>query len=60
MKFEFKKWLEMLSPVPIPTMSVSQRDKLGLLNAMPTGTAKVTKWRKGIRKENNWRPNGIN
>lgn len=41
----FRRWLEMLTPPP-PALTANQRVDLGLLNALPTGTAKLSKWRR--------------
>jgi hypothetical protein len=50
----FKEWLlkrEMLSPVPFAAITTAQRDKLGLLTAMPSVEVKVPKWKKKILKK---------
>lgn len=49
---KFSEWLlkrEMLSE-PFPAISTAQRAGLGLLNAMPTGTAKLPKWKRNQTK----------
>jgi hypothetical protein len=53
---KFKEWLlkkEMLSPVPFATITTPQREKLGLLTAMPSGEAKLPRWKKKILKKGN-------
>jgi hypothetical protein len=49
----FRKWLlqqEMLSPVPFPAISTAQRAGLGLVSAMPTGQAKLPRWKRTLGK----------
>lgn len=48
----FAEWLlkrEMLQE-PFPALSTPQRAGLGLLNAMPSGTAKLPKWKRNLTK----------
>lgn len=49
----FKEWMlqrEMLSPVPFPSLTTPQRAGLGLTSALPTGQAKLPRWKRTLAK----------
>lgn len=53
---KFREWLlkrEMLSPVPFKAITAPQREKLGLVNALPSGEAKLSRWRSKMLKKGN-------